>query len=357
MKTDKREATSCFQRQFIVLGTDDDWNQYTDGFSSVDVFYSQEYVSLFAEIQRGIPEAVYYENDNGKVFYPFIKRKIDIKKGYFDIITPYGYGGPVIEGDRQIVQEFYEQFKEYCFKNNIITETVGLHPLLKNDKYIKDIMTVDFIRKTTAVNLTHSLEEIRRNYSTNNKRNIKKAIHAGVHVAVSNNPNLNDIESFIDIYYETMDRNEASSFYYFPRFYFYKQMLETKISKPYLLLAKNNKKVIAGVLVIIGKEFAHYHLGASKTEFLPLRPNNLLFDAMIELSKSYELKELHLGGCYKDNDSLYKFKSGFTMSHDFHYYLGKNIINHDIYQELINLSNKDNKEYIQNDYFPKYRRL
>ncbi|MFH7611544.1 hypothetical protein RA272_29080, partial [Pseudomonas syringae pv. tagetis] len=82
---------------------------------------------------------------------------------------------------------FYHQFKEYCFKNNIITETIGLHPLLKNDEYIREVMTVDHIRKTTAVDLTLSIEEIRNSYTASNKRNIRKAIKEGVTVFVSNN--------------------------------------------------------------------------------------------------------------------------------------------------------------------------
>lgn len=353
MKTDTQAEALLFD-ELIQLGSNDNWNRYIERFSNLDVFYSQEYVSLFADVQKGTPEAVYYENENGKVFYPYIKRKIDIKEGYFDIITPYGYGGPILEGEKIVIKKFYEQFKEYCFNSNIITETVGLHPLLKNDEYINDIMVVDFIRKTTAVNLTLPLEEIRKNYSSNNKRNIRKAKKEGVKVFVSNN--LDDIQTFIDLYYETMDRTNASSFYYFPQSFFQKQMNETHLSKPYLLFAKNNEQIIGGVLVIIGREFAHYHLGASKTEYLSLRPNNLLFDAMIEFSKSFGIKALHLGGGYEDNDSLYKFKTSFTNSSTFNYSLGKNIINHKVYEELTHIVNNDNVGS-WSKFFPIYRTL
>jgi Acetyltransferase (GNAT) domain len=340
--------------KMVKLSVHDNWNTYIEKFPKLDVYYSKEYVHLFADVEEGVPEAVYYENKDGKVFYPFIKRKIPLKEGYYDIVTPYGYGGPILEGDRSVITPFYSQFKKDCVDHNIITETVRFHPLLKNHEYMKDVMTVDYIRKTTAVNLTLSLEEIRKNYASNNKRNIKKANKEGVQALVSKNKD--DIEVFTDLYYETMDRNNASSYYYFDKSYFYRQMDETMLSKTYLLIAKYKEQIIAGIILLIGKEYAHYHLGASKTEYLPLRPNNLLFDAMVELSKSLGLKALHLGGGYQENDSLFKFKSLFTNNNHFNYYIGKNILNGKIYHELSQSVMNHISFNSSSDFFPLYRR-
>lgn len=340
--------------ELIKLTSNDNWSKFIEKFDMLDIYYSQEYVNLFADVEDGVPEAVYYENENGKVFYPFIKRKIDIKEGYFDIITPYGYGGPVLEGKHSVIKPFYHQFTEYCLRNNIITETVRLHPLLKNDEYMKDVMTVDYIRKTTAVDLTPSLEEIRKNYTSSNKRNIKKANREGVTIYISNYQD--DIEIFMDLYYETMDRNNALSYYYFDKSFFYRQMEETLLSKSYLLFAKYDEKIIAGVILLIGKEYAHYHLGASKTDYLFLRPNNLLYDAMVEFSKSLGLKTLHLGGGYQENDNLFKFKTSFTNNKHFHYYLGKHILNDKIYHELSQMVMNNLSCNDECNFFPAYRR-
>lgn len=352
MENFNRYGTLMFEK-LIKLGPNDNWSETIGKFPKLDIYYSQEYVNLFSDVEEGEPEAVYFENKNGKVFYPYIKRKIDIKEGYFDIITPYGYGGPVVEGEQSVIKQFYYHFKQYCNNNNIITETVRLHPLIKNDEYIKEVMEIDYIRKTTAVDLTITLEEIRKNYTSNNKRNIKRAIKEGVEVFVSNNKD--DIEIFMDLYNETMDRNNALSYYYFNSSYFYRQMEETLLSKSYLLLARHNEQIIGGVLMLIGKEFAHYHLGASKTKYLSLRPNNLLFDAMVEFSKSLGLKKLHLGGGYQENDSLFKFKTSFTNDNHFNYYMCKNILNVNIYDELSKIVMNDDSLSGQYNYFPIYR--
>jgi hypothetical protein len=341
-------------KKLWILKSDDNWHIFLEKFRNLDIYYSQEYTKLCANAEGGIAETVYYEDKDGKILYPYIKRKIDLKEGFFDIVTPYGYGGPVLEGKNHVIQQFYSQFKVYCENNNIVTETVRLHPLIKNDECIRDIMHVDYIRKTTAVDLSLSLEEIRRGYTSNNHRNIRKAKKEGVKVYLSNNKG--DIETFIDIYFETMQRNNAANYYYFSNSYFYRLMEETALSKPYLLLAEYNDQIIGGVVVIFGKEFAHYHLGASKTEFLSLRPNNLLFDYMVEFAKSKGLTTLHLGGGYKEDDGLFKFKSSFTNNNHFHYYLGKNILNRQIYDELSELTEGNSPLGSESSYFPVYRR-
>ncbi|OJH19401.1 hypothetical protein BLX88_09465 [Bacillus obstructivus] len=337
----------------INVNINDNWNELIKRFQSLDIYYSQEYVSLSADIEKGEPEAFFLENEWGRLFYPYVKRKIDVNKNYYDIITPYGYGGPMYEGDKRILNQFYSEFKKYCIDHDIITETIRLHPLLNITDEVRKIIPVGFIRNTTAVDLREPLEKIKNNYSSSNKRNINKAIKEGVRAVVSNDKK--DIEVFIELYYETMDRNKATPFYYFNKSYFCRLMEETELSKPYLLFAEKDGKKIAGLIVIMGKEFAHYHLGASKTEFLNYRPNNLLFDKMIELSKSMNLKALHLGGGYTDNDSLFKFKTSFTNNFNFEYYLGKHILNKSVYKDLSKVVKNSLKTSSDNSYFPQYR--
>ncbi|GIN61997.1 hypothetical protein J27TS8_19900 [Robertmurraya siralis] len=343
-------ANSSLLEQLHLLRSADDWSPFLARFSNLDVYYTKEYAELFAVIQNGTPNAIYFENENGKVFYSFIKRGIDgTGELYFDLITPYGYGGPLVEGDPTIIRSFYSLFTEYCLKQNIVSETVTLHPLLKNHEYIKEVMKTDYVRKTTAVDLSLSLDEIRSQYSKNAKRNIRKAVKNEVTISVANSKE--EIDQFTNMYYETMDRHKASKFYYFDRSYFHKQLMDTNLSKSVLLLAWSHSEMIAGVLLLIGNQFAHYHLGASRAEFLSLRPNHLLFDAMIEYAKMCHSKFLHLGGGYLDEDELYRFKTSFTNKASFDYYLGKHIINEKKYSELTKPAIKSSEK----SYFPAYR--
>jgi hypothetical protein len=46
----------------VKLSVHENWNTYIVKFPNLDVYYSKEYVQLFADVEDGVPEAVYYEN-------------------------------------------------------------------------------------------------------------------------------------------------------------------------------------------------------------------------------------------------------------------------------------------------------
>ncbi|RSK53485.1 GNAT family N-acetyltransferase [Bacillus canaveralius] len=339
---------SCFK----IIDQATLWNVLLKTFINIDCYYSYEYGKLFANKENGELFAAYFEDNTTKIFYPFIKRKVAYEEETYDIVTPYGYGGPLVEGSDISILEFYQLFSEYCSLNNIIAETIRFHPLYKNNKIFEKVMDIEYIRQTTSVDLTVSLEEIRQNYSSMNKRNIKKAKMNNVSCFIGEN-NLDNIHKFIQMYKETMDRNKAASYYYFDENYFIEQVKDTSISKTYLLFAQFNHEIIAGIMVIVGKEYSHYHLGASKTNHLELKPNNLLFDFMIEFCISKGSKDLHLGGGYQENDGLFKFKTSFTNNNNHDYYIGKKIHNLNQYNDIID--NLKKLYEINENYFPAYR--
>lgn len=339
---------------FIVVNDYSHWKRVVKNFKNIDIYYSHEYGNLFSREENGELYGVYIEGGESKLFYPFIKRNIPCGKGnVYDIVTPYGYGGPYIEGDDlSIVNFFLKEFNKYCLTNNIITETIRFHPLYGNYKYLKGYMDVQYIRKTTAVDLAQPLEHIRDNYSSMNKRNIKKAKKEGLSCFLAEPTNSN-INVFIDMYYETMKKNQASDYYFFKKDYFYEQMKATSISNTFLLFTKYRDEIVAGVMVIVGSQYSHYHLGASRTQYLQLKPNNLLFDFMVEFSKQQGSSFLHFGGGYEENDGLFKFKSSFTNENHYDYFLGKKIHNHQVYKKM----EKEirNTNIVNENFFPIYR--
>jgi lipid II:glycine glycyltransferase (peptidoglycan interpeptide bridge formation enzyme) len=328
------------------------WNSLLRDFENADSYYSYEYGQLIAQKEKGKLKAAYFENDVTKIFYPFIKR--EVKTGnhdLFDLVTPYGYGGPLLKGENSSINEFYRHFNRYCADNKIVSEVIRFHPLYRNHQICTENMEVEYIRKTTAVDLSRPLEEIRESYSSLTKRNIIKAQKNNLSCIVADK-NPENIQEFFKMYTETMDRNSADEYYYFDEKQLTKQLTDTPQTQSYLLFAQLNNHIIAGVILFVGSEYAHYHLGGSYTEHLTLRPNNILFDYMIEFSKKQGVKQLHLGGGYQEGDGLFKFKSSFTNSNHFGYYIGKKIHDHVEYNNLVNKLNLDSSE---DSYFPLYR--
>lgn len=338
---------------FFTISDKRQWDFILESFKKTDVYYSFDYGNLFASRENGKLLAAYYEDESSKVFYPFIKRKVEWdKEEMFDIVSPYGYGGPLLEGSCDSLEIFYKYFTDYCKENNILTETIRFHPIYKNHEQCMKVMEVKYIRKTTAVDLTMPLDEIRKQYSTMNKRNIKKARSKGLFCFLAEK-NQENIQTFIEMYKETMNRNQADEYYYFEEKYFYEQLNNTEISESFLLFAKYEEEIIAGVIVLKGEEFSHYHLGASRTSFLHLKPNNLLFDFMIEFCQLKGSTHLHLGGGYSEYDGLFEFKSSFTNQNHYDYYIGKRVYDEIIYDQI--KEDVKSRFKVNEEYFPIYR--
>lgn len=337
-----------------VIETRERWNEVLGKVSLTDVYYTFEYCTSSAQLQNGQAILLFYKSELGHVIYPFIRREIqtDLNMTVYDMITPYGYGGPNISGDSKIITDFRKEFHLYCEQENIVSEVITFHPMIKNALAMENYCDLQFIRKTTAVDLTDELETIRQNYSSMTKRNIKKARRNGlVCQEVAKTPE--NIELFFDIYNETMNRQQSTSFYYFPISVIEQQLLDTLISKSRLLFVTYEEKVIATTILLTSEHFAHYHLGGSDEAYLQLRPNNLIFDFMIELSKQDGCKLLHLGGGYEADDGLFKYKTSFTNNNTFDYYMGKNIINAETYKLLVD--EKKQSIHFAESYFPQYR--
>lgn len=337
-----------------VIQSKNRWDKTIKDLGIKDIYYTYEYCHNSAQPEKGIAELLYFENELGAVVYPIVKRKIDTaySREIYDIVTPYGYGGPLVIGDKGVLKGFREELTTYCEKNNIITEIIRFHPLIKNAKMMGSYCELQYIRKTTAVDLSNDIEEIKSQYSKMNKRNIKRAFKNNL-VCKEVNKTRENIEIFLDLYKETMDRQNALSYYYFPYDQIVNQLNNTEVYEAHLLFVYYEDKVISATILYTTKEFAHYYLGASAADYLQLRPNNLIFDYMVELSKEKGCNSLHLGGGYEEDDGLFRYKCSFSNDNVYDYYIGKSIFNQKIYDVLVDERKKERD--LKENYFPRYR--
>ncbi|WP_322107619.1 lipid II:glycine glycyltransferase FemX [Cytobacillus dafuensis] len=339
---------------FKIVDTAEEWNGILADFKHLDVFYCHEYTQLFAKVEQGAAKAAFYENNDTKILYPFILRDISIfGEQQKDIVTPYGYGGPYIEGSNEEIKKFYSEFSKYCKGNDIITETIRLHPLYKNKEYVKEVMDIRYIGKSIAVDLKQPYKDIWMDYSKNNQRNIKKAKESGMSAEIVPKTTEN-IAKFHHLYESTMNRKNAAEMYFFSEDFFCELLSDDTLYESFLLFVQYQNKVIAGLILLIGKEIAHYQFGGSNYDYLHLKPNNLLFDYMIRFCQEKGAKFLHLGGGHQfKNDGLYRFKSSFSNCPDYSYYLGTKIYNQEIFDQINEMAS--NHESFNQNFFPPYR--
>ena len=88
------------------------WDSIVRGFANYDVYYLSGYAKAFQLHGDGDPHLLYYEAAGLKVIYVYMKRRTAID-GYFDSITPYGYGGVLFDHGVANPLELQEAFATF----------------------------------------------------------------------------------------------------------------------------------------------------------------------------------------------------------------------------------------------------
>ena len=282
------------------------------------------------------------------------KDKIETKS-LFDITTPYGYGGFIIEGipNDNNLKKFNKEYSDYCRSKNIISEFVRFHPVLKNSKINSEIYEVIDLGKTITMDLI-SKEQIWNDLSSKNRNVIRKAIKSGVEVYWGRSPEL--IDEFIPLYNATMNKDEATDYYYFNK-EFYNCVLEDLKYNSLIFYALYDQKVISISMIIYGNDKMHYHLSASDRKYQNLAATNLLLYEAACWGCENGFKSFHLGGGLgSKEDSLFKFKKAFNKNSETYFSIGKKIFNQEKYYDLIGIREKDTEDNVETSFFPRYRK-
>lgn len=321
----------------MVLSVEDDrWNEYLKKMpvKMQDIYFTSQYHKLCMGDEDTIPEMFVCQGKNGELgLYPFLRRPISKAgqyRNYFDMETVYGYGGPLINTDNtDFIKQFEDEFLEYCQEKKIIAEFIRFHPLIKNESVFNNKIEILHNRFTVELNLTWDLQDIwMHSISRQNRNIIRKCYKNGLSVEQGYNYN-----TFMDIYYETMEHVHADAFYFWGEDYF----KEISSDSAYILLnAVYESKIVASAIFIGYGEYFHYHLSGSRRAYLNMCPNNILLWEAIKFAKEKGYKRMHFGGGRTDSceDSLFKFKNRFSTDID-DFYIGKRIHNNAVYRDLI----------------------
>jgi lipid II:glycine glycyltransferase (peptidoglycan interpeptide bridge formation enzyme) len=342
------------------------WEEKLNTLSKKDIFYHPSYSGLYQSMGDGEPHLFFYEDQSGKkVGYVFLKRKIkglpfakhETNDDIYDIITPsYGYGGPLYDmEEKQLVSAFRKEFEEYCQKENIICEFIRFHPLLQNSRIMAEFVDTSFDRETIFIDLTKTEKEIFNNYHTNHKRNINKANKKELVFRVFKNEEaLEVVETFYQLYKETMDKLNASTYSYFSTSYI-KDLLSHLSQYSMIGAVFYKDQMVAASMCLYEGNSLHYHLGCSNKEYLHLGVNTFLLHQLGIWGKRAGLERFHLGGGHKGRDSLFQFKSRFNPDGVLPFYIGRKVHNPVLYNQLIEKWENYYEDEVNKTYFPAYR--
>ena len=331
-----------------------EWDETVNSFAEYDVYYLSGYVKAFQIHGDGDPQLLYYEADGLKAIYVYMKRKTAIE-GYYDSVTPYGYGGVLFDGDtsEQNLQVFWKAYVEKMMEEGIVDNFVRYHPVLANAIPMKQISTVIDLGKTIAFDLA-SPEVIWENIISKNRNMIRKAEKNGI--TIEHDKGMDLLDKFTEIYNATMDKDHAEEYYYFKRPFY--ESIDRDLQDNYeMFYAMYEGRPIAMSIMIFANGRLNYHLSGSDIEYRNLAPSNLLLYKAALWGYEQGCKTFHLGGGVgSGEDNLYKFKAAFNKNSDYQFSIGKEIFDQEKYDELVALRAKQDPDFNpESKFFPLYR--
>lgn len=286
---------------------------------------------------------------HNKANHPSFNSKIE-KGKLFDFITPYGYGGFLFKSkySKKNIEIAIQNYCDYCRRIGVVSEFVRFHPLIENFKMVENLVDTVYIGKTIYIN-TNSIEEIWNNFSKENRNMVRKSVNNGVKIYWGRSEQL--LCKFKELYFQTMDRDDANQYYYFSDL-FYDSLLHDMKYNLLFFYSEYEKNIISIAAILIGNTYIHYHLSASDYNYRYLAPTNQLLYEVAKYANGINRKYLHLGGGLGGKeDNLYKFKKAFNKNDNKNFHIGIIIFDEETYNYLCEISNKS----IDTSFFQGYR--
>ncbi len=179
------------------------------------------------------------------------------------------------------------------------------------DKFFHDIEPSSYYYHH-KLDLTRGQEEIFAGFSSNNKRNIKKAQRENVKIDFLNTREATDKFYLLNCITRKKHGLPPQPYSFFINIY--KYILAQDLG--FIVLASHENRVIASAVYLHFGSKALYKFGASDTSFQLVRPNNLIMWEAIKYFIDKGFSEFSFGKTEPENTGLRQFKLGWGTKED-----------------------------------------
>lgn len=333
------------------------WDAVVRTFQNYDVYYLSGYVKAFRLHGDGEPLLIYYEGENLRGINAVMRRDIALdprfawtlpEGEYFDLATPYGYGGWLLEGEGDKASLF-TAYEDWCRRNKAVSEFVRFDPVLENQEAARGSYDVIPLGGSVIMDIS-TPEVIWGNLISKNRNMIRKAQKNGLRVYHGRFPEI--YETFREIYNATMDKDGAESYYYFGPAFYGSVLNDLPHNVQVFYVETEDGTVAAASIMLAANGRMNYHLSGSRGELRHLAPSNLLLYEAALWGCANGCKTLHLGeGLGSAEDSLFQFKKSFYRGEVRPRHIGQKIFLPEEYERLVAMR----MDLPEGGFFPRYR--
>lgn len=279
------------------------WDDLLRALGITDVYLQSGFVRGSAELSGATPRLLHLGGPDGDVVFAVL-----VRSDPRDVVTPYGYGGPVGVGASPPWSSFAAAYSAWCAAEGVLTSFVVFHPLFGNDAHASSL---GFHRVPLGGTVAWSLSEPdpRARMHKHHRRMVRRAEGAGLVASVDASPS--SLDEFVAIYEHAMKRLEASSFYLFGPSYWEALLRDVPLQRVDVRDADGS--LVAGVLGMGEPPWLHYHLGAAADAARGTGASHLALCTLAEWGREEGFTTLHLGGGVSGAaDSLLEYKLRFA---------------------------------------------
>ena len=213
-----------------------------------------------------------------------------------DATSVYGYPGPFVSRaapPEAMLGRFGAALRATARYGRRGQCFLRLNPLLDQASWLEGLGILVGHGPTVSMDFQSPPEMQRASYRANHRRDLQRLHTEGFIGRVDYH--LATFASFVRLYYETMRRVGAGSWYFFPESYFalLREFLGARIR---LVVCERSGEIAAAALFLVCGGIAQYHLGDTRDAWLKQAPMKLVFDTTQEALRSDGVEVLHLGG-------------------------------------------------------------
>jgi carbamoyl-phosphate synthase large subunit len=294
------------------------WRDVLRRFPRRDVYYTPEYARA-AESPGEEAAAAVMEWGGDAVVHPVMIRDLSAVRSAerapgarCDVITPYGYGGPLTSTDDPVqraalVREFDRGFRLLCRRRGAVSEFVRFHPLLATYRDMGGALELHRRGETVWLEISTDEDRVMAAMRPTSRNRVRRARRDGVVVRAESGPEA--IRTFTRLYHQTLDRLGAPASYYFPERHFERLGGLLGSACEILVASRDGTPLWTGLFLREG-ELLHYHLSGSSGDDRVPGVNNLGLLVAAVRGAALGARVFHLGGGVGARaDSLFTFKA------------------------------------------------
>lgn len=292
-------------------------------------------VSMVALVER--PSAA-------RVLYPFYLRSLGGQafvpasmSDAVDILSPYGYGGPLYEGpesDRAATASVFEAgFAATCEELGVLAEFVR-EDLRQDHLLPRPVGEHEAKQDNVVLDLTVGLEERLRRWKGNARRDAQRARDLGVRVMYDRTADT--LQSFMDVYEKTMRRRHASNHFYIPRARFERMLEELRPYAGFALVhAFDDSGPLSSELLLCSADTIYSLFAGTNEEGLRRKASHLVKWANMGWGIGEGYRRYVLGGGMAPGDGLFRYKASFGPGETAPYYVRRIVRDRGVYDALV----------------------